>query len=95
MVMLWVTRCWWRDRNLQGLPASFLALFPRGERNPNLLLLLDESQVSADGTDDGVSDDAVPVDTDQGFDQTVVAENVSAAQGPLRAGETFITHGTL
>uniref|UniRef100_A0A673YXE9 Uncharacterized protein n=1 Tax=Salmo trutta TaxID=8032 RepID=A0A673YXE9_SALTR len=62
--MLWVTRCWWRDRDLQGLPASFLGLFPRGERNPNLLLLLDESQVSADGTDDGVSDDAVPVDTD-------------------------------
>lgn len=81
-----------KERNLQGLP--FLWIFVcQGHRR--FLLLLYECQMSTDGANDSVSDVSICLDADQRFDQTVVAEHMSTAQGPLSARQTLITHRTL
>lgn len=65
------------------------------EGHQRALLFFDEGQVSAYGTYNSVSDDPIAVDADQRFHQTVVAEHMSAAQGPLCARQTLITHRAL
>lgn len=65
------------------------------ERHQRILLFFDEGQMSADGTHNSVSDNPIAVDADQRFHQTVVAEHMSAAQGPLCARQALIAHRAL
>lgn len=77
-----------RPRHLQWNLQS-LRLFQR------FLLLPDEGEMSADGAHDAVSNVSVAGDTDQRFDQTVVAEDMSAAERPLCARQTLVADRTL
>lgn len=79
------------ERHLEGLR---LILVP-GKGPQGVLLFLDEGQMSAYGTCDSVSDEPVAVDGDQSPHQTVVAEGVCAAQGPLCARQDLVTHRAL
>lgn len=79
-----------RKRHLQGLRVLGALVQLR-----RFLLLLDERQVPTDGADDRVPDVAAAVDADQRLDQTVVAEHMSAAQGPLRARQALVAHRAL
>lgn len=83
---------WWRQGHLQGLPSTWI-LVHKGHKR--FLLFLDECKMSADRANNSVSDISIAIDADQRFDQAVVTEHMSAAQSPLCARETLITHRTL
>lgn len=82
-----------RKRHLQGL--TLTRVLVGDQRQDGLFLSLDEREVSTDGTRDRLPDLPIAVYADQSFDQTVVAENVSAAQSALGSQETLVTHRTL
>lgn len=84
---------WQRQRDLQGLRLFWIWILVRREGHQHFLLFFDECKMPTDWANDCVS--YVSIAADQRFDQTVVAEHMSAAQGPLSAGETLIAHWTL
>ena len=86
------------DGDLQRL-LPLLGLFFLGVEQYRLhgvCLFLYKREVSAQRTDDGVSDSdcdhSVSGDADQRAHQTVVVRDMSTAQGPLAAGHALVTH---